>query len=59
MFKQNKGPYTVSALCGNKLDLCSYVDINGRDFDKSRVELLLQQNKMPFYQVSACTGQGI
>lgn len=30
-----------------------------RNFDKSKVELLLQQNKIPFYQVSACTGEGV
>jgi hypothetical protein len=29
------------------------------DFDKTKLDMILQRNKMPFYQVSACTGEGI
>ena len=49
LFRENKGPVTVSVLCGNKLDL-------SRDFDKKLLEKFLDKNRMPFFEISAKTG---
>lgn len=42
LFRENKGPLTVSVLCGNKIDL-------DRNFDKSQFEKFIESHKMPYF----------
>lgn len=59
LFRDNRGDRALSIICGNKSDLDMYILHPRRNFDKKKLEAIMEKHKLPYHAISAKTGDNI